>query len=60
LAYEQSGVQSYWIFDPEDIALTVLELENGRYVERAMVKDDEAFEAEVPFGVRVVPGELVG
>jgi Uma2 family endonuclease len=58
--YEQSGVAAYWIFDPEAEVLTVLEMENGRYVERAVVKGDEGFEAEVPFGVRVVPAELVG
>jgi Uma2 family endonuclease len=57
--YEDAAVDSYWIFDPEDAVLTVLELENGRYVERAVVRADEAFEAELPFGVRVVPAELV-
>jgi Uma2 family endonuclease len=58
--YEQSGVESYWIFDPEVEMLTVLELEDGRYVERDVVKGEEAFEADVPFAVRVVPAELVG
>nr|WP_239062455.1 Uma2 family endonuclease [Streptomyces sp. SID13031] len=52
LAYEQSGIESYWIFDPEVEMLTVLELEDGRYVERAVVKADEAFEAGLPFAVR--------
>jgi Uma2 family endonuclease len=60
LAYAQSGVQSYWIFDPEEVVLTVLELEDGQYVEQAVVKGDDVFEAELPFAVRVVPGELVG
>ncbi|GAA1601628.1 Uma2 family endonuclease [Kribbella sancticallisti] len=59
LAYQESGVASYWIFDPEDEVLTVLELVDGRYVERAVVKGDDVFEAVVPFVVRVVPGELV-
>jgi Uma2 family endonuclease len=60
LAYEQSGVGSYWIFDPEAEVLTVLELEDGRYVERTVVKAEDAFEAELPFPVRIVPAELVG
>ncbi|WBQ07067.1 hypothetical protein [Kribbella sp. CA-293567] len=45
--------------EPELETLTVLELVSGRYVERAMVKGDEAFDAVVPFSVRVVPAELV-
>ena len=57
--YEQAGVASYWIFEPEAAVLTVLELVSGRYIERAVVKDDEVFEAELPFPVRVVPAELV-
>jgi Uma2 family endonuclease len=57
--YELSGVQSYWMLDPEDTTLTVLELEGGRYVERAAVRGDEVFEAEVPFAVKVVPAELI-
>ncbi len=57
--YEQTGVASYWIFDPIDQMLTVLELVDGVYVERAVVKGDDVFEAELPFAVRVVPSELV-
>jgi Uma2 family endonuclease len=58
--YEQAGVASYWIFDPEDEQLTVLELLDGRYVERAVVKGSDAFEPTLPFPVRVVPAELLG
>ncbi|MEU4394680.1 Uma2 family endonuclease [Kribbella sp. NPDC023855] len=57
--YEEAGVGSYWLIDPDQEALTVLELEGGRYVERAVVKGDDAFDAQLPFSVRVVPGELV-
>jgi Uma2 family endonuclease len=57
--YERAGVASYWILDPEDAVLTVLELVSGRYVERVVVKDEEVFEAELPFPVRIVPAELV-
>ncbi|WP_020391237.1 Uma2 family endonuclease [Kribbella catacumbae] len=57
--YEEAGVTSYWMFDPDAEVLTVLELEGGRYVERAVVKGDDAFDAELPFRVRIVPGELV-
>jgi Uma2 family endonuclease len=58
--YEESGVGSYWLLDPEREVLTVFELVDGRYIERAAVKGNESFEAEVPFPVRVVPAQLVG
>jgi hypothetical protein len=48
------------VLDPDEAVLTVLELSDGRYVERAVVKGSEAFEAERPFPVRIVPSELVG
>jgi Uma2 family endonuclease len=57
--YEDAGVLSYWIFDPEQEQLTVLELVDGHFAERAVVKGSDAFEAELPFSVRIVPAELV-
>lgn len=57
--YEEAGVASYWIFDPDAEILTVLELADGRYVERAVVKGDDPFDAQLPFPVRVVPSELL-
>jgi Uma2 family endonuclease len=56
--YEQAGVASYWIFEPDEAVLTVLELAYGRYVERTF-KDDEVFETDRPFPMRIVPAELV-
>ena len=56
--YEETGVGSYWIFEPEEAVLTVPELESGRCVEHTF-KDDEVVEAERPFPVRIVPAELV-
>lgn len=57
--YEQAGVTSYWIFDPANEELTVLELDVDTYVERAVVTGKDAFEAELPFPVRIVPADLV-
>ncbi|MEU4604398.1 Uma2 family endonuclease [Kribbella sp. NPDC023972] len=57
--YEETRVASYWMLSPQDATLTVLELEDGLYVERAVVCGDEAFEAEVPFPVKVVPAEVI-
>ncbi|WP_446014138.1 Uma2 family endonuclease [Actinophytocola gossypii] len=60
-AYQRLGVQSYWVIDPEELSLTVYELDAmGVYSRVASVKGGEAFEAERPFPVRVVPRELLG
>lgn len=56
--YEGAGVASYWIFDPEKAKLTVLELEDGAYVERGVFSGHEVLEVERPFPVRIVPAEL--
>ncbi len=57
--YEEAGVASYWIFDPAKEQLTVLELVGGTYDQRAVVTGKEAFDAELPFPVRIVPADLV-
>lgn len=57
-AFQEAGVTSYWLLDPDEPTLTALELRGGVYVEVAHVRDDEPFEATLPFPVRVVPSEL--
>lgn len=57
--YEQAGVASYWLLDPQAEVLTVLELAEGKYVEKASVRGEEAYAATAPFPVRVVPGRLL-
>ena len=59
LAYEAAGVPAYWLVDPDGPSLSVLELDAGRYVERATVTGDEAFPATFPFAVTVVPARLL-
>ncbi len=58
-AYEQEGVASYWLVDPDKPALTVLELRGKRYAEAARVSGDEPWTAERPYPVTVVPGALL-
>ena len=58
-AFEEFGVESYWMVDPDAPSLTVLELDGGVYAEVAHVTGDEVFEATRPFPVRVCPAELV-
>jgi Uma2 family endonuclease len=59
LAYEAAGVPAYWLIDPDETRLTVLRLQDGRYVLEAEVVADERYQASSPFEVAVVPSELV-
>ncbi len=56
--YEDSGVASYWVVDPERPSLLVLDLLDGRYAETAHVVGDEVAELDRPFPVTVRPSEL--
>jgi Uma2 family endonuclease len=58
-AYEQEGVASYWIVDPKTPSLTVLELQDGAYVEVARVQGTQAWTAIAPYAVTVVPADLL-
>lgn len=56
--YERAGIPSYWVIDPRTAELIAWELRDGAYAEIARVRGDEVFEAEQPFPVSVVPGEI--
>lgn len=58
-AYEREGVPSYWVVDPAIPSLTVLELQDGAYVELARVAGDQSWTAERPYPVTVVPSALL-
>jgi Uma2 family endonuclease len=60
-AYERYGVPCYWVVDPDldRPALRVFELSSGVYREVAHVAGDQAFHAERPLSVPVVPSRLV-
>ena len=57
--YEEAGIASYWIVDPVGLTVTVLELEAGRYVERAAGSGDVPLTLTRPFPVEVVPARLL-
>jgi Uma2 family endonuclease len=59
LAFEGAGVPSYWLIDPDQPSLTVLELEDGVYRETAFLIGDDSWAATRPFPVTVVPSALV-
>lgn len=55
---EEAGVPSYWLVEPDELELTVLELRAGGYEQVAQVRGEESFEAVRPFPVRIVPAAL--
>lgn len=57
--YEDSGVPSYWVVDPDEPSLLVLELQDGGYVERHRVVGDVPVAIELPFPVTVNPAALL-
>ncbi len=57
--YERAGVPAYWLLDPKAQELTVLELAEGKYVEKAVVKGEETFETTMPFSLSMSPAQLI-
>jgi Uma2 family endonuclease len=57
--YEDSGVPSYWVVDPEEPSLLVLELQDGRYVETARATGGDVCELTAPFPVSVRAAALL-
>ena len=46
--YERAGVAEYWMIDPEEQIISVLEMINGRYVIRTYTGEDEVPLASIP------------
>jgi Uma2 family endonuclease len=57
--FQSAGVPSYWLVDPDEPAVTVLELRDGVYEQVAHVTGDEVCEVLLPFPVRLVPSDLI-
>ena len=56
--YEAAGIPEYWILDPVNDTITVLELAGGRYVERAVLgRNDILTTAAIP-GLALPPGQI--
>lgn len=55
---EAAGCPSYWVVDPERPSVTVWELVDGAYIERAHVTGDETCAVRSPFELTVIPTSL--
>lgn len=58
-AYEQEGVASYWLVDPQRPSLTALDLHRGAYQQVGHAEGAQAWVAVRPFPVTVVPADLL-
>lgn len=55
---QSAGVGSFWLVDPEEPSVTVLDLQDGVLVETGRVSGDEGLEVTQPFPMRIVPSQL--
>ncbi len=56
---QEAGCPSYWLVDPLAPSVTVLELEDGRYVETARAVGDEPLDVTAPYTVSIIPADLL-
>ncbi|WP_410784959.1 Uma2 family endonuclease [Kribbella sp. C-35] len=56
--YERYGVPSYWLLDPTNQELTILELTDTTYACQAVIQSEETFATTCPFPVSLSPAAL--
>lgn len=56
--YQDSGVPSYWVLDPENRTLIAWELEDGAYAEAARLVPGDVFRTERPFPLSTPVADL--
>ena len=56
---QEAGCTSYWLVDPLEPSVLVLELVEGEYVERGRAVGDESLTVELPYPVAIVAAALV-
>lgn len=57
--YEAAGCPTYWVVDPDVPALSVWQLEDGRYGDPVHVEGTATIDLERPYSVSVSPADLV-
>ncbi len=53
LVYGKARIPTYWMIDPDAMTLTILELGDADYVERAMLDGDMELEVSQPFSMTI-------
>ncbi len=56
---QAAGVESYWLADPDEPSVTVLELRDGAYVEVGRAVGPERLRVARPFPLELVPDRLL-
>lgn len=56
--YEQHEVPSYWLLDPTNQELTILELTDTTYACQAVIQSEETFTTTHPFPLTLSPADL--
>lgn len=57
--YAVSGVEHYWIVDPDEPSIVAYALRDGRYVEAGRAVGDQTLHISAPFDVDITPAALV-
>ena len=57
--YEDAGVQSYWIVDPQEPSVLALGLVDEAYTPAAQTGGSTPARLTVPFPIEIVPGDLI-
>ena len=58
-ASTRSGVAHYWLADPAEPSITILELVDGRYEQAQFARNNEVLTVSKPLTVDMTPGKLV-
>ena len=56
---QQAGAASYWLIDPDEPSVIVLELRAGVYEQVVHLHGDEAFDVALPFSMHLVSSALL-
>jgi Uma2 family endonuclease len=57
--YEDSGVLSYWLVDPDEPAITAYDLIDGQYVEAGRSTRDQPLTLTRPCAITLTPADLI-
>jgi Uma2 family endonuclease len=56
--YEEAGVARYWLADPFEPSIAILELVDGRYEQTQFARDDQVLRIREPIEMDVIPETL--